>query len=137
MITFENREDKIDKSINNSFEQSLVDNGYKWFPDSWKNSIRGFQKKITDSVGIKYFITGYHYNHGKQLERTDLPDHDAYMFDCQFTLFESTQSQTIDIRFSADFNENKFREITTLKEVEDFYEKFWNNFECEYYEKYS
>ena len=34
---------KLDKSINNDFEKELVDNGYKWFVDSYKNSIRGFQ----------------------------------------------------------------------------------------------
>jgi hypothetical protein len=43
----------VDTSINNSFEQELVDSGYKWFTDNWKNSIRGFQKRITDKKGTK------------------------------------------------------------------------------------
>ena len=47
---------EVDKTINNSFEQELIDKGYKIFKDNWKNAIRGFQKKFTDEKGIRYFI---------------------------------------------------------------------------------
>ena len=125
---------KVDASINNSFEQSLVDNGYKWSPDTWKNSIRGFQKRITDIYGTKYFITGYHYNHHKLLDRADIEDEDSYSFDCQFTIERNGKDHTIDLHFNADFLENKLRPITTILEVEEFYEKFFRDFNCDYYE---
>jgi hypothetical protein len=121
----------IDTGYYNDFELQLKEANYKWFKDNWKNSVRGFQKKITDELGTKYFITGYHYNHSKQLNRPELENRDSYMFDVQFTL---DKGKTIDITFSADFLVNSYRDITTLKEVEDFYEKTWNNMKAEYYE---
>ena len=127
--------DKINKSINNQFEQDLIDNGYTIFEDNRKNAIRGFRKRFDDEHGIKYFITGYHYNHHKQLFRTDIPDRDSYTFDIQFRLEKSTKDKTVDIHFSADFLPNEYREITTLKEVEDFYEKCFIALNAEYYER--
>jgi len=130
----------VDKTINNEFEQSLIDAGYNFFQDNWKNSIRGFQKKFTDDAGIKYFITGYHYNHSKQLNRPDIRDFDSYCFDVQFTLNQYTgtkQHQIINIEFSADFLSNEWRPITTLKEVENFYEKTCLDMKADYYELYN
>jgi hypothetical protein len=124
----------VDTSVNNDFEKSLVDNGYKFFKDNWKNSIRGFQKRIKDNYGTKYFITGYHYNHKKQSSRLDLEDRDSYSFDVQFRINEKTKDFCIDLRFSADFLPNEWRPTTSLKEVEDFYENAWNNMMADYYE---
>lgn len=134
---------ELDISFNNEFEIQLKKEGYKWFKDNWKKSIRGFQKKFSDQKGTKYFITGYHYNHSKQLNRPDLKLEDSYMFDVQFILddvrFEEKEringkSQCIDIQFSADFLPNEYRPITSLYEVEQFYEKIWNNLGQPYYE---
>jgi len=124
----------VDTSVNNDFEKSLVDNGYKFFKDNWKNSIRGFQKKIIDDYGTKYFITGYHYNHKKQLQRVDLEDRDSYSFDVQFRLEKQGKDACVDLRFSADFLPNEWRPITTLQDVEDFYENAWNDMMADYYE---
>jgi hypothetical protein len=128
--------EKLDKSINNDFEKELVDNGYKWFFDSYKNSIRGFQKRIRDEYGTKYFINGYHYNHSKQIGRiSGLQEQDTYCFECQFLIEEKKKHQVVNLGFSADFLPHKFsKKLTTLKEVEDFYEKAWNNMMADYYE---
>ena len=37
-------ENLVDKTIYNSFEQELIDNGYRIFSSSIKSAIRGFQK---------------------------------------------------------------------------------------------
>jgi hypothetical protein len=122
----------IDTGYYNDFELQLKEANYRWFKDNWKNSLRGFQKEFTDELGTKYFITGYHYNHSKQLGRPELEDEDSYMFDVRFTL-DKDKGKTINITFSADFLVNPYRDITTLQEVEDFYEETWNNMKAEYY----
>jgi len=127
--------EKLDKSINNDFEKKLFDNGYKSFVDNCKNSIRGFQKRIIDEYGTKYFINAYHYNHSKQIGKTDLPEQDTYYFECQFLIEEKKKHQVVNLGFSADFLPHKFsKKLTNLKEVEDFYEKAWNNMMADYYE---
>lgn len=125
---------QVGSSVNNDFEKSLIDNGYKFFQDNWKNSIRGFQKKITDEYGIKYFITGYHYNHRKQLSRPDLEDIDSYCFDVQFRLDKQGKDFCVDLRFSGDFLPNKWRPVATLQDVEIFYENAWSDMMADYYE---
>ena len=134
---------EINISFNNEFELQLEKAGYKWFKDNWKHSLRGFQKRFNDEKGIKYFITGYHYNHSEQLNRPDLKTKDSYTFDVQFILddtrFEGKErvngkSQCIDIQFSADFLPNEYRPVTSLQEVEEFYEKTWDNLGQPYYE---
>ena len=126
----------LDKSINNEFEQTLIDNGYKFFQDNWKHSLRGFQKRFSDEKGTKYFITGYHYNFKKQFpERSDITDDgDRYNFTAQFIAEKRGKDKTIDVSYSADFIKNAYREITTLKEVEDFFEKMFIDFNFNYYE---
>ena len=127
---------EVDKSINNSFEQELIDNGYKIFKDNWKHAIRGFQKKFEDEEGIKYFITVYHYNHKKQNPQwVNISPYDSYMFSTQFRLDKKGKDSCIDIDYSADMLSNEYRPITTLKEVEDFFEKVFITFNIDYYEK--
>lgn len=121
----------LDKTINNEFEQNAIDNGYKWFPDLWKHSLRGFQKAIRDDKGqIKYYINGYHYNHSKQLGvNGDVTD--SYMFEVQF----SKNERTIDVTYSATYlaTEHKFDNLATLEEVEAFYEQMWQSMGFDYY----
>lgn len=123
----------VDVSINNEFEQEVVDNGYKWFTDNWNHSIRGFQKRVSDDLGVKYFITGYHYNHAISFP-DKVPYKDSYMFDVQFRINKEGKDQCIDVRFSAEFVLNKQEIVTTLNEVEEFYEKTWNDMKADYYE---
>ena len=128
----------VDKTIYNSFEQELIDKGYKIFQDEWKSSIRGFQKNFTDKIGTKYFINCYHYNYAKtHPEWANAPKEDKYSFDVQFRIDEEGKDATIDVTYGADMLPNKYRPITTLKEVEDFFEKFFVTFNADYYDKNS
>jgi hypothetical protein len=124
----------IKTTFDNEFEKQLEEAGYHWFKDHWKNSLRGFQKRFRDDKGTKYFITGYHWNFGVSYpDRAE--DRDQYSFDVQFTIGKGGKSQTINLDFSAEFLPNQWNNtITTLKEVEQFYEKAFNDFGADYYE---
>lgn len=125
----------VDESINNYFEKLLVDNGYKIFEHSYNNSLRGFQKRMVDDIGIRYFISIYHYNHGRQIPNCDdYSDH--YTFDVQFTLGENGKESTINFEFNGDFIHNEYRQPITLKEAEEHIYKVWKTMNYEYYEKY-
>jgi hypothetical protein len=124
----------IDTSFNNNFERQLEASGYRWFRDNWKNCIRGFQKKFTDEKGVKYFITGYHYNHYKQ-GLNQAPDRDTYTFDIQFRL-KGDKEPWVDLQYHADFLDNEYRPTSTLKDAEEFYEKMWQQMGGKYYELY-
>lgn len=119
----------------NKFEEELISNGYKFFEDTFKKSIKGIQKRFTDDNGIKYFITGYHYNLSKDFPQMDLSDYDRYNFTVQFIYEEETKSKTVDISYSADFIDNHWRPLTSLKEVEDYFENIWVMTKAEYYER--
>lgn len=123
----------IKTTYDNEFEKQLEAAGYKWFKDHWKNSLRGFQKRFRDDKGTKYFITGYHWNFGVSYpDRAD--NRDEYSFDVQFTIDTGGKSKTIDLRYGADFLPNDYRPVTTLEEVEQFYENAWLQMGAEYYE---
>jgi hypothetical protein len=123
----------IKTTYDNKFEKQLEAAGYKWFEDHWKNSLRGFQKRFRDDKGTKYFITGYHWNFGVTYpDRAE--NRDEYTFDVQFTIDKGGKSQTIDLKFGADFLPNDYRPVSTLEEVEQFYENAWLQMGAEYYE---
>jgi len=122
----------IKTTYDNEFEKQLEEAGYKWFEDNWKNSLRGFQKRFRDDKGTKYFITGYHWNFGEKY--SDMENRDQYTFDVQFRINKDGKDQTIDLKYSADMLPNQWRPVTTLKEVEQFYEKAFNDFGADYYE---
>lgn len=130
------------KQINNEFEQTLIDNGYRFFKDNLKNSIRGIQKKYTDEKGVKYFITGYHYNFAKQFPHildstnTESLKKDKYTFESQFIKEKEGKAETVNVSFSAEFLPNSERPASSLKEVEDFFEKIFKDFGFNYYEVY-
>lgn len=119
--------------IRNEFEKELINNGYRFFKDSFKNSLRGIQKRFKDEKGTKYFITAYHYNLREQGFET-AHDKDSYSFTSQLRINEDSKDQTIDVTFNADFIPNEYRELTTLKEVEDFFENMFKNINADYYE---
>ena len=126
--------DTIKTTFDNEFEKQLEAAGYHWFKDNWKNSLRGFQKRFRDDKGTKYFITGYHYNFGSVYpDRAE--NRDQYSFDVQFRIERDGKDQTIDLRYSAEHLPNEWgRPIASLKEVEEFYEKAFNDFGADYYE---
>jgi len=122
--------------IRNSFEQELFDNGYKTFKASFKSALRGFQKRVRDKKGTKYFITIWHYNHSEQFGRDDIPKGDTYMAENQFKFDKDNKDNTCNVEYWGDVLPNEWRETTTLKDIEDFFESFWKKMKPEYYESY-
>ena len=127
---------KLDKTIYNEFEQKLIDNGYHFDVDMWKHSIRLIQRRIQDKKGTKYFINAYHYNIERQYpgRGDEHNEGDRYMFTAQFT--NEKEGRTVNVDFSSDFIPNKHdNPVTTLEQVEEFFEKVFVNFNFDYYEK--
>lgn len=123
--------------IRNSFEQEMIDKGYKTFKSGFNNSLRGFQKLFDDDKGKRYFITIWHYNHAEQLDRDDVPKKDSYTADSQFRFGKEDKDATCNVEFWGDVLPNEYRPLTTLKDIEDFFEKFWYLMKPDYYESYS
>ena len=121
--------------VRNSFEQELFDTGYRTFKSSFKSALRGFQKRITDKKGTKYFITIWHYNHAEQLGRDNIPKGDSYTADNQFRFDKDGKDVTCNIEYWGDVLPNEWRETTTLKDIEDFFESFWKKMKPQYYER--
>lgn len=117
----------MDKTIRNSFEHGLIDNGYKIFKDSLRNSIRGFQKRYDDEHGKKYFINFYHYNHGEQIGGY-APFEDTYYAEVQFEY----DNHIMNIGIGGNFTESEI----TLPEVEKKIEDLFLFTNANYYEKY-
>lgn len=125
------------KQINNPFEQEMIDSGFIIHKaNDIFRAIRIFQKRITDEKGTKYFITCYHYNHAKQLNRADIQQEDSYQFDSQFRFDKNGKDYTVNVKFWGDNLPNQWRPPTTLKETEEFFEKFFIEMKPDYYELY-
>lgn len=118
--------------IRNSFEQEMVDKGYKIFKSGWNNSLRGFQKRFDDEYGKKYFITIWHYNHGEQSGREDIKPRDTYTADTQFTF--NKFDTTCNIEYWGEVLPNEYRKNISLSHIESFFEDFWNKMKPDYYE---
>ena len=126
----------MDTTIRNNFEQEMIDNGYKIFKSSFNNSLRGFQKRFDDKKGKKYFITIWHYNHSEQLGLENVPKGDSYTADTQFRFDNEGKDNTCNIEYWGDVLPNKWRPVTTLKDIEDFFETFWKKMKPDYYASY-
>lgn len=126
----------MDTTIRNNFEQEMIDKGYKIFKSSFNNSLRGFQKRFDDKKGKKYFITIWHYNHSEQLGLENLPKGDSYTADTQFRFDNGGKDNTCNIEYWGDVLPNEWRPVTTLKDIEDFFETFWKKMKPDYYESY-
>lgn len=126
----------METKIRNNFEQEMIDKGYRIFKSSFNNSLRGFQKKFTDKKGVKYFITVWHYNHSEQLGLENIPKGDSYTADTQFRFDNGGKDNTCNIEYCGDVLPNEWRPVTTLKDIEDFFETFWKKMKPDYYESY-
>lgn len=126
----------METKIRNNFEQEMIDKGYKIFKSSFNNSLRGFQKRFDDKKGKKYFITIWHYNYSEQLGLENLPKGDSYTADTQFRFDNGGKDNTCNIEYWGDVLPNEWRPVTTLKDIEDFFETFWKKMKPDYYESY-
>jgi maltodextrin utilization protein YvdJ len=121
-----------EKKERDDFEKSLLDAGYRKFKDQLYNAQYGLQKRIVDENGTRFFINCYRYN---PAESYNLEETHDYTFKVQFTKFEETKDQTIDMSFSATWFKNQYnRELTSLEDVEDFFNAMWSNNNFDYYE---
>lgn len=119
-------------SINNQFEQDMIDAGYKTFTSSFKQyAERGFQKCIRDDKGKRYYITIWHYK-----DTYTGSEKDSYTADCQFRFDKEGKDSVCDVAFSGDALPNEYRPVTTLQDIEDFFEKFWYLMKPDYYERW-
>ena len=122
----------ISKEIKNDFEQSLMDAGFRIYEDNLWNSLRLFQKAIKDDKGIKYYLNVNHYNIREQLKHPDAPDGDTYQARVQFTV----DNATVNLNFSGKFTDNEFgKKEHNLDDAIKFFDRFFDKFNCEYYEK--
>lgn len=127
----------VDKTIYNFFEQEMIDAGYKIFKSSIKQAIRGFQKRFDDEYGKKYFITIWHWNHKKQNPIWNCAERDTYECETQLNVDKNNKELTVDISVMANVLPDEFNEgnnLTTLTDIEDFFEKTWNDMSKPYYE---
>ena len=118
--------------IRNSFEQEMIDNGYRIFNQQYKNALRLFEKKFTDDNGIKYYIHVYHYNHREQIGNNRIPEGDSYQANSQMTKNDMT--------FDLDVHGPSFIgghiPTVTLEQMEQHYEDYFQKMEMDYYEEY-
>ena len=107
--------------------------GYKQFTThSWMNSSDyGLQKKFTDEIGIKYFITVYAYDHKLKPywneQKYRMPEV-SFTPDIQFRR-DSTNKVTLDIQLL-------INRTTTVQEIEDEVYNLWLVIGGDYYELY-
>lgn len=94
----------------------LEENGFKTFPCKHYKPYadRGFQKRYTDTKGIKYFIEIYKYS------------------------FENRTSYSPEVYLHTPKSDIlvEIREGLSIKELEDFVENLWVILKCSYYEEW-
>lgn len=98
----------------NSIE--LEETGFKPFPCKYHKQYadRGFQKKYTDDIGIKYFIEVYEYSFEKR--KSYSPE-----------VYLHTPKSDILV---------EIRDGLSIKELEAFVENLWISLKCSYYGKW-
>ena len=120
-------------TINNPFEQGLIDKGYNIYNYHDPKWSRLFQRCIKDDIGKKYYINvleieGHHwwgdYNNRYQPEIQVDITHD------------NSRVETITIKYHSDLFPNQWRVISTLDDIENFFEKIFTNLNADYSEKY-
>lgn len=83
---------------------------------------RLFQKRFTDKVGVKYFITI------KEWDFSRYGMKEPIQYESTVQLTKKQNGGTLDLEFFNDWE---------LSDVENFVEKIWKNHGFEYYEKWS
>ena len=103
-------------------EKILENSGYKRYEDIWRHAYCLYQKKITDSKGIRYFINYYLYRDEKQ--------NITFEVDLQFELDDCVMNITL-------FN-FKIEELIypVAEAIEAKVEDIWQKLGAKYYEEY-
>lgn len=106
--------------------EELLNSKYKRFPTNSINhplAVCGYQKKVTDDTGIKYFINAYEYNFESNYSKVNKI---RYQFEEQFVL---ANNEAVIVTYLYD-------QSRTLVEIETWFENVWLNLNCNYYELY-
>lgn len=123
------------EKINNDFEQGMINRGYRIWRNNNDSAIRLFQKPFSDIYGIRYYLTCKHYNYYKQNVTVNIEhDYDRYSFSAQFEINDNTTENTIDISYYGDMIPNKHRDITSLDDIEIFFENMFLYLNAKHYE---
>lgn len=111
--------------------KQLIDRGYSSFrvPPT-KSAKEAYQKRVEDSVGIKYFINAYVYDNAK------LRIHEGHMVRSYSVEYEVQFSESEDGYFV-----NISPMCEEVEKVEQFFESFWNIYTelgiIDYYDKFN
>lgn len=116
------------------FEKELIAAGYKKYTSRLDKQYADYfyQKRFSDDEGKKYFINFSHYP-ANRYGQTELKE--SWNADVQFI---TISGPTVDIEyFSFWTEENEYNHpITSIEDVEQFFEKMWETNLFEYYEKW-
>lgn len=105
-------------------QEKLIANGYKKYVSHsnqvFKNTDTLYQKCVSDEIGKRYFINIWYY------PETTINGH---------TIKEGVQMEA---QFTDRNDVNVNLEVLTddIRYIEDFFEEFWNDNDCGYYEMY-
>lgn len=106
--------------------KQLVLNGYKRFPTNDINhplAVCGYQKRITDDTGTKYFINVYEYNF-EDIANYPKSNKISYQFEEQFRL---PNDENVKVTYL-------YNETRSLVDIEEWFESIWLKLNCSYYE---
>ena len=111
--------------------QDFLDCGYKQFKDHLKNSSFGLQKKFTDNLGVKYFITVYVYENFNLPRWNEYKDHmSKYGFSPDLQIRrDEIGKPTLDIQVFMEKN-------STVQWLENEVNDLWLALGGDYYELY-
>lgn len=112
--------------------EEWIDNGYKRHDISYDrreyNKLADFlfQKRFDDDNGKKYFITVYCYDRKKYpYEHQKILPEIGYMATAQFVLGDDSPFFNIEMN-----------NVSDIKEVEEYFDMFWETFKRPYYERF-
>lgn len=102
--------------------EMLIKAGYKKYapPSVWGDFVEVlFQKRFDDEIGKKYFI---------DVKKCTSRYYDEPHYEVEVQLYQKDTHNAMDITWLHGWE--------SIKEIENFMEKFWNNEEYDYYERW-
>ena len=103
-------------------DEMLIEAGYKKYtpPSVWGDFVEVlFQKRFDDEIGKKYFI---------DVKKCTSRYYDEPHYETEVQLYQKDTHNAMNITWLHGWE--------SIKEIENFMEKFWNNEEYDYYERW-
>ena len=120
--------------------EDWIAQGYKKFTSDFKSHTAfGLQKRFDDEAGKKYFITVWVYDYEDDYHKQfvnlgywrDKFSRYGYQPDVQLT---TQDGDTFDVQFH--FRNDGEWGVTSIEQLETFFDKMWRDMGCGYYEKW-